>query len=170
MRHLPRAWPQRAVFAASIVLFLLANVPYRGAAPALQDLITRRIDYQCTVGPSGIPQIEGKSVKGIATLSRDRFAGLPRLPSAHEQGLAEFDASTWFAFLLPKGTPTTIVRKLHEASVSAMTTPAAQDRLKEIGLTLVEHNRRSPDYLQKYILDEVAKLAVPIKASGAVLD
>jgi tripartite-type tricarboxylate transporter receptor subunit TctC len=141
------------MFAASIVLFLLANVPYRGAPPAPQDLIARRIDNQCTVGPSAIPQIEGKSVKGIATFSRDRFAGLPRLPSAHEQGVAEFDASTWF-----------------EASVSAMTTPAVQDRLKEIGLTLVEHNRRSPDYLQKYILDEVAKWAVPIKANGAVLD
>jgi tripartite-type tricarboxylate transporter receptor subunit TctC len=148
----------------------VTHIPYRGAAPALQDLIAGRIDYQCTVGPSAIPQIEGKSVKGIATLSRGRFAGLPGLASAHEQGLAEFDAATWFAFFLPKGTAPAIVQKLNDASVAAMTTPAVQDRLKEIGMTLVEQNRRSPEYLQKFVLDEIEKWAAPIKASGLVLD
>src|SRR6202040_837275 len=78
----------------------VTHVPYRGAAPAMQDLIPGRIDYQCPDTPIAIPQIQSKMVKAIAILTRDRWPILPD-PSAHEQGLTDFDAANWFAVFLP---------------------------------------------------------------------
>src|SRR6266516_6714600 len=75
----------------------VTHVPYRGATPAMQDLIAGRIDYQCPDTPIAIAQIESKTVKGIAILTRDRSPSLPDQESAHEQGLTTFDASNWFA-------------------------------------------------------------------------
>src|SRR5947209_13363176 len=75
----------------------VTHVPYRGAAPAMQDLIAGRIDYQCPDTPIAIPQIESKTVKPIAILTRDRSPNLPDHATAHEQGLTDFDAAHWFA-------------------------------------------------------------------------
>src|SRR5215813_1916251 len=91
----------------------IAHVPYRGGHPAMQDLIAGRTDYQCALPSDAIPQIESKTMKAIAILSRDRSPILPSLASAHEQGLTNFIASTWNAFFLPKDTPAVIVRQLN---------------------------------------------------------
>src|SRR5580704_13996922 len=95
---------------------IITHVPYRGAAPAMQDLIAGRIDYQCPDTPIAISQIESKTVKAIAILTRDRSPSLPALASAHEQGLTDFAASNWFAVFLPRGTHAAIVQKLHDAT------------------------------------------------------
>ncbi len=144
------------------------HIPYRGSSQALQDLIAGRIDYLCATITGVVPQVESNSVKAIALLSRERSPGLPQLASAHEQGLTDFDAPTWYAFFLPRGTPATIVRRLNEATAAAMNVPAVQARLKEIGVDLVAPARRSPDYLQKFVETEVTKWAAPIKAAGLV--
>jgi tripartite-type tricarboxylate transporter receptor subunit TctC len=148
----------------------VTHIPYRGAAPAMQDLIASRIDYQCPDTPIAIPQIESMMVKPIAILARDRSPSLPTLASAREQGLTDLQASNWFAFFLPKGTPATIVEKLHDATVATMDTPAIQLRMREIGAELVMPERRSPEYLQKFVETEIEKLAAPIKASGASIN
>ncbi|HKA79094.1 MAG TPA: tripartite tricarboxylate transporter substrate binding protein, partial [Xanthobacteraceae bacterium] len=83
----------------------IAHVPYRGGGPAMQDLIAGRFDYFCTLSGTIVPQIESKLVKPIAVLTRERAPMLPNLASAHEQGLKDFEASTWFAFFLPSRTP-----------------------------------------------------------------
>src|SRR5262249_4957404 len=111
----------------------VTHVPYRGTGPATQDMLAGRIDYMCPLGATAIPQVLSDQVKPIAILSKDRSPLLPELASAHEQGLANFDASTWNAACLPKGTPTAIVRKLHDAFVATIETPTVQERLKEIG-------------------------------------
>jgi len=103
-------------------------------------------------------------------VSKDRSPRLPALPSAHEQGLANFEAGTWYAIFLPKGTPTAIVQKMHAAAVAAMATPSMQAKLQEIGATVVASDRRSPEYLQKFVESEIEKWAGPIKASGISLD
>jgi tripartite-type tricarboxylate transporter receptor subunit TctC len=148
----------------------VTHVPYRGAAPAMQDLIAGRIDYQCPDTPVAIAQIESKTIKAIAILTRDRSPRLPALASAHEQGLTNFAASNWFASFFPKGTPTAIVLKLHAATVATMNAPAVQLRMKEIGADLVAPERRSPEYLQKFVENEIEKWAGPIKASGLSMD
>ena len=144
----------------------VTHVPYRGGGQAMQDLLAGRVDYQCPSAPTAMPQITGKTVKALAILSKKRSPSLPDLPSAHEQGLTDFDIPSWYALFLPKGTPDAIVRKLNAAAVAAMNTPAMQERLKTIGSDLVAPERRSPEYLGKFVADEIKKWAGPIKASG----
>src|SRR6202030_4247182 len=148
----------------------VTHVPFRGGGPAMQELLGGRIDYMCNIVTTALPQIEAKTVKPIALLSTARSPTLPDVASAQEQGLPNFDASTWYAVFLPKGTPAPIVRTLHDAIVATMDTPSVQARLKDIGADLVAPERRSPDYLAKFVVSEIARWAGPIKASGVSMD
>ena len=148
----------------------IAHVPYRGGGPAMQDLIAGRIDYFCTLSGTVASQVEGKLVKPIANLSRERSPMLPALATAQEQGLKDFDASTWFGFFVPRHTPAPVIQKLHDATVEAMDTPSVQERLKEAGAMTVAPERRSPDYLQKFVASEIEKNAAPLKAAGISMD
>src|SRR6202021_4139219 len=78
----------------------VTHVPYRGGAPAMQDLIAQRVDYLCVDTPTAIPQIESGAIKPIAILSRGRSPSLPNLASAHEQGLTDFEDTKMDAFFL----------------------------------------------------------------------
>jgi tripartite-type tricarboxylate transporter receptor subunit TctC len=148
----------------------VTHVPYRGSAPATQDMIGGRIDYQCAnVGPLA-PQIEAGLVKAIAILSKHRSAILPALATAHEQGLTDFEAFIWYAFYLPKGTPEPIVKRLNEATITVMNMPALQQWMKDNGAELVAPERRSPEYLQRFTESEIEKWAGPIKAAGVTAE
>ena len=148
----------------------VTHVPYRGAAPAMQDLIAGRIDYQCPDTPIAIAQIAHGTIKAIAVLTRERSPGLPDAPTAHEQGLVDFDAANWFALFLPKGTPATVAEKLNAAALATIDTAAVKLRMQEIGADLPAPERRSPQYLQKFVESEIEKWAGPIKASGVSMD
>ena len=148
----------------------VTHVPFRGGGPAMQELLGGRIDYMCNIVTNALPQIEAKAVKPIALLARARSPTLPGVASAQEQGLPDFDASTWYAIFLPKGTPAPIAQKLHDAMVATMETPSVQARLKDIGADLVAPERRSSDYLAKFVVSEIARWAAPIKASGVSMD
>ncbi len=144
----------------------VVHVPYRSGGQAMQDLLAGRIDYQCPSAPTAMPQIASNAVKTLAMLSKKRSPSLPDLASAHEQGLTDFDIPSWYALFLPKGTPDSIVRKLNAAAVAAMNTPSMQERLKLIGSDLVGPERRSPEYLAKFVAEEIKKWAGPISTSG----
>jgi tripartite-type tricarboxylate transporter receptor subunit TctC len=148
----------------------VTHVPYRGGAPAMQDLIAQRVDYLCIDTPTAIPQIASGAVKPVAILTHGRSPSLPNLASAHEQGLTDFEASNWSAFFLPKGTPAAIVQKLRDATVAALNNPTVQKRFKENGIDLVADERRSSTYLAQFVTGEIAKWARPIKSSGLALE
>jgi tripartite-type tricarboxylate transporter receptor subunit TctC len=148
----------------------VTHVPYRGGAPLVQDLIAGRIDYWCGLTSTAIPQIKGSTIKAVAMFSRQRLPVLPDVPTADEQGLADFEANNWGAFYFPKGTPAAVVAKLNAATVKAMQDPAVEARLRQLGATLVAPARRTPEYLAKFTQDEVRKWAAPIKASGFTQD
>jgi tripartite-type tricarboxylate transporter receptor subunit TctC len=148
----------------------VTHVPYRGGAPAMQDLIAGRIDYLCVDTPVALPQIESATVKPIAILTLGSSPSLPALASAHEQGLANFSATNWAGLFLPKDTPAAIVEKLHDATVAAMESPSVKAQMKKVGADLVAPERRSPAYLQKFVATEIEKWAGPIKASGLRAD
>jgi tripartite-type tricarboxylate transporter receptor subunit TctC len=148
----------------------VTHVPYRGGGPATNDLIGGQIDYLClNMGTAGALAM-GKQIKAIATLSRNRSPLMPDLATAHEQGLADFDVVTWNAFFLPRGAPSEIVKRLNEATSQAIDTPAIKSRLHELGVTGVALERRSPEYLAKFVVDEIARWAGPIKANGLQVD
>jgi tripartite-type tricarboxylate transporter receptor subunit TctC len=148
----------------------VTHVPYRSGGQAMQDLVGGRIDYQCPSSTTAMPQIVGKAVKGIAILTKNRSPFLPDLASAHEQGLTNFDIPSWYAIFLPKGTPAPIVKKLHDATAAVIDSPIMRQRLKEIGSAAVPPERRSSEYLGKFVASEIAKWAGPIKASGVHID
>jgi tripartite-type tricarboxylate transporter receptor subunit TctC len=158
-----------ALFNAAIRVEV-THVPYRSTGQALQDLLAGRLDYQCVPIAGVVPHIEGKLVKAIAIMSKQRSPILSVLATAHEQGLADFEVETWYAVFLPKGTPAPIVRKLHDAAVAAMGTPDVQDRLAELGIEVVAPERRSSDYLASFVKREIEKWAGPIKATGVSMD
>ena len=148
----------------------VSHVPYRDIGPLTQDMIAGRIDYQCPLPGTMIPLIESNKVKGIATLGRGRLSALPNLASAHEQGLTDFEAPNWYGFFMPRGTPDAIIRKLNAATVATLDTPSVQQRLGAIAATVVAPDRRSPEYLQKFVASEIEKWAAPIRASGTLIE
>src|SRR5262249_49945581 len=113
----------------------ITHVPYRGGGPVMADLIAGQIHYMCSNSAGALPQITSNTLKGIALLARSRSPLLPTLATAHEQGLANFEAVTWNAFFMPKGTPAAIVKKLNDATIEAMNTLALKDRMHELGVS-----------------------------------
>jgi tripartite-type tricarboxylate transporter receptor subunit TctC len=109
-------------------------------------------------------------MKGIATLGKGRLSALPTLPSAHEQGLIDFEAANWLGFFMPKDTPEAIIRKLNQATIAALDTPSVQERFGALAATAVAPERRSPEYLQKFLVSEIEKWGASIKAAGVLIE
>jgi tripartite-type tricarboxylate transporter receptor subunit TctC len=145
----------------------VTHIPYRGGGPAFGDLIAGRIDYICNYISLAVQAVEAGQVRALAIFSRERSAVMPSLPTAAEQGLTGIDAYTWNAIFLPKGTPPAIVARLNAAVSRAMDSPAARVRLDQLGLDIPPLARRTPEYLRRYVADEIAKWGPPIRASGA---
>jgi tripartite-type tricarboxylate transporter receptor subunit TctC len=148
----------------------ITHVPYRGTGPALQDLLGGRIDYMCEVTSTGAPHVRADALKAVAILSPTTNAALPGVPTAHEQGLANFDADGWNAFFFPKGTPEAIVRKLAQATSEVLDQPDVRERLEKAGLNIAVPARRNPDYLGKLVTSELDKWGPPVRASGLSID
>ena len=112
----------------------ITHVPYRGAGPAMQDLIGGRIDYMAEQISTAMPQIKSGTVKAYATFGLERGPGLEDLPTAEELGVKGLDCGAWGSFSFPKGTPRAIVERLAKASSDAIDTPAVIERFKSIGV------------------------------------
>jgi tripartite-type tricarboxylate transporter receptor subunit TctC len=148
----------------------ITHVPYRGTGPALQDLIAGRIDYLCEVPSTGASHVYAKAINALAMLSITRNAALADVPTAHEQGLTNFDADGWNAFFFPKDTPMPIVRRLAQATSAILDQPDVRARLDAAGLNVAAPERRTPDYLGKLVPSELEKWGPPVKASGISVD
>jgi tripartite-type tricarboxylate transporter receptor subunit TctC len=145
------------------------DIPYRGGGPALQDLIGQQFDYFCTLSPTAVPPVQAGLVQPIAMLSPKRLPSLPDLPTADEQGM-HFEASTWFAFFVPSGTPAAIIKKLRDATAEAINTPAVQERLAGTGTFVVPPEHQTTEYLQSIIGPEIEKNGAPLKAAGLSIE
>jgi tripartite-type tricarboxylate transporter receptor subunit TctC len=148
----------------------VTHVPYRGAGPVMQDLIGGRIDYMCDSIQAGAVQVKGGTVKGIAVLSPSRVAVVPGLPTTGEQGVQGADATVWNAFFFPKGTPQPIVRKMNQALVAMLTRPDMREKLEALGLSITPPEQRSPEYLAKYLPQEIERWGKVIRAGAISMD
>jgi tripartite-type tricarboxylate transporter receptor subunit TctC len=148
----------------------ITHVPYRGAGPVMQDLIGGRIDYMCDTIQTGAAQAKQGMVKGIAVMSPKRVPIIPDLATTGEQGLPGVEASVWNAFFFPKGTPEPIVHKMNKAMSDTLDDPVIRKKLEELGLEIVAPERRSPDYLAKYLPEEIERWAKPIRQAGISAD
>jgi tripartite-type tricarboxylate transporter receptor subunit TctC len=148
----------------------VTHVPYRGEAPVMQDIIGGRIDYMCATIQSGAAQAKQGAVKGIAVMAEKRVSIIPELATTGEQGLPGVEASVWNAFFFPKGTPEPIVRKLNKAMSDTLDDPAIRKRLEELGLEVVPTERRTPEYLAKYLPTEIERWAKVVHRAGISAD
>jgi tripartite-type tricarboxylate transporter receptor subunit TctC len=139
------------------------HVPYRSAAPALLDMVSGDIDYYCPLAVSAVPFVKNDSVKLLAVLTADRTSLFPDLKTAKEQGLDVTDGYYWNAFFMPKGTPPEIIKKMNAAISQALDDANVKSRLHELASTAVTPERRTPEYLKKYLADEIKKWAVIMK-------
>ena len=148
----------------------ITHVPYRGAGPVMQDLIGGRIDYFCDTIQTGAQQAKQGTVKGIAVMAAKRVPIIAELATTGEQGVAGVEATVWNAFFLPKGTPDPIVRKLNKAMNDMIENAVIRRKLEELGLEIVPPEQRTPEYLAKYLPEEVERWGKVIKAAGISVD
>jgi tripartite-type tricarboxylate transporter receptor subunit TctC len=149
----------------------VTHIPYRGASELYQDVISGRVDYFCPTSTAALPIVEeSRQARAISILGRSRLPVLPLVKSAEEQGLHDFEAGTWFALFLPKGTPMPIVKKLNEAVVSVMATSEVQKKLEAIGAVVVSRERMTPEYLRTHVAAEVEKWKGPIQRTGITIN
>jgi len=148
----------------------VTHVPYRGEGPVMQEVIAGRIDYMCATIQSGAAQARENQVKGLAIMAEKRAAIAPDLPTTGEQGLKDVEASVWNAFFLPKGTPEPIVRKLNKIMSDTLDNQTIRKRLEELGLEIVAPERRTPEYLAKFLPEDIARWGKPIAAAGISVD
>jgi tripartite-type tricarboxylate transporter receptor subunit TctC len=144
-------------------------IPYRGSGPAMQDLIGGHFDYMCTISGSAVGPLRKELIKPIAVFTKERVPALPNVPTALEQGL-EVEASTWSGLFAPIGTPEAIIKKVHDAAVWAMQSPAVLQALAKTAIYVVPPEHRSTAYFQSIIGPEIEKNAAPLKAGGLSID
>lgn len=159
-----------AVLFNSAIKADVTHVPYRGSAMAMRDLIGGRLDFIFEQISTAVPLIQGGSVKPIAIMGAERAPVLKDVPATEESGLAGLDCGTWAALVFPKGTPDPIVRKLAQATSEAIDTPATRERFANVGVTVTPATQRGPEFLAKYLAQEIDKWTKPIRQSGASAD
>jgi tripartite-type tricarboxylate transporter receptor subunit TctC len=141
-------------------------IPYRGAGPAMTDLISGTVDLLVVQGAVALPQIRAGKIKALANLSAARSASMPDIPTADETGVPGLYMSGWFGFWAPKGTPKEIIAKLNAATVEALADPAIQKRFTELGLDVAPRAQQTPEGLAAFQKTEIAKWWPIIKAAG----
>ena len=148
----------------------VTHVPYRGEGPALQDVIADRIDYMCTTIQSGAAQARSGAVKGIAVMSPRRAAISPDLPTTGEQGVPGVEATVWNGFFFPKGTPKPIVDKMHKAIETMIAKPEIRQKMEALGLEILPPEQRTPEYLAKFLKEDVERWGKVIKDAGISME
>jgi tripartite-type tricarboxylate transporter receptor subunit TctC len=154
----------------SVLGVKVTHVPFKGAGPVMQELIAGRIDYFCDTIQTGAAQAKAGTVKGLAVMAPKRVPIIPDLPTTGEQGLAGVEATVWNGFFFPKGTPDAIVRKMNKVMNTMIEDPAIKKRLQELGLEILPPEERTPEYLAKYLPQEVERWKKVIIAAGIQAD
>ncbi len=145
----------------------LTHIPYRGAGPALNDLIPGRVDAIFANFPSTLPYVQSGQLRGLAVTTAARQPEVPDLPTIAESGLPGFDVSSWFALFVAAKTPKDIVAKLHHDAVAALHHPPVKQRYAQLGATVVAS---TPAELAAHLRSEMERWGPVIKAAGIKVD
>jgi tripartite-type tricarboxylate transporter receptor subunit TctC len=145
----------------------ITHIPYRGAGPALNDLIPGRVDAIFANFPSTLPYVQGGQLRGLAVTTAVRQPQVPNLPTIAESGLPGFDVSSWFALFVAAKTPGEIVTKLNRDAVAALNHPPVKARYAQLGATVVGS---TPAALAAHLAAEMERWGPVIKAAGIKAD
>jgi len=141
-------------------------IPYRGAGPAMTDLVSGHVDLLVVQGAVSLPQVRAGAIKAIANLSPQRSQSMPDIPTSAEGGVPGFLMSGWFGFWAPKGTPKEIVATLNKAMREVLADPAIKAKFAELGLDVASPEQQTPDGLAAFQKAEIEKWWPIIKAAG----
>jgi tripartite-type tricarboxylate transporter receptor subunit TctC len=145
----------------------MTHIPYRGAAPALQDVMAGRLDLIFDNVTSSLPQVKGGNARGLAVTTAKRVPAVPELPTIAEAGVPGFDVSSWFAFFVPAKTPSAIIKKMNEDTVAALGQPMVKERLEQLGAALVGS---TPPELAAFLKSEMDKWGPVIREAKIKAD
>jgi tripartite-type tricarboxylate transporter receptor subunit TctC len=132
-------------------------IPYRGAGPAMQDLVAGQVDLLVVQAAVALPQVRSGNIKAIANLSPRRSPTLPDIPTSDEGGVPGLYMSGWFGFFGPKGLPKDVTAKLNDAMVQALADPAVRARFADLGLDVASREQQTPDGLAAFHKAEIEK-------------
>jgi len=145
----------------------IRHIPYKGAVPAATDLLAGRVDMSFFTFSGALPYTSSGRLRALGLASTRRSALAPNLPTIGETGLPDFEATTWFGIMVPRGTQSSVVSKLHSAFFSALNIPGVRERLTNQGFEVVGS---SPAEFAAYVKSEIPKWAKVVKATGAVAE
>jgi tripartite-type tricarboxylate transporter receptor subunit TctC len=145
----------------------IVSVSYKGAAPALQDLIAGHVQVMFATSASVVGFLKAGTLRPLAVTTLKRFSLMPELPTVAELGLPGFDATTWHGLVAPAGTPRDVIATVNRATVQALRDPDTLRQLHDLG---VEVNSSTPEEFAAYIRSEIPKWAAVVKASGAQVE
>jgi tripartite-type tricarboxylate transporter receptor subunit TctC len=145
----------------------IVHVPYKGAAPALQDVIAGHVQLMFATAASVVPHIQSGKVRALAVTPIKRTAVFPDLPTIDELGLTGFDATTWHGLVAPAQTPKAVLAALHHATVAALNDAPVRKQLGDLGVDIAGS---TPEEFAAYIKAEIPKWTAIVKASGATME
>jgi tripartite-type tricarboxylate transporter receptor subunit TctC len=145
----------------------LVHVPYKGPAPAAQDLLAGRVPLMCDNFSNVINHVRAGRLRPIALTAMTRHPQAPDVPTADESGLPGFEVSVWYGFAVQAATPRPVVQKLNAEIAKALRNPATRERLDSLGLAIVAD---SPEEFARFVAAESAKMRKLVQASGARVD
>ena len=150
----------------------MTTVPYKGTAPAMNDLMGGQIDLLCDQTTNTTSQIEGKTVKAFAVTTTKRLTtpALKNLPTLQESGLKGFEVTIWHGLYAPKGTPSDVSAKLNNAIKAALKNPEFIKKQEALGAIVVNDKRMNSAEHKKFVADEIAKWGPIIQAAGVYAD
>ena len=148
----------------------LLTVPYKGTAPAMNDLLGGQVDFMCDQTTNTTAQIKSGKVKVYAVTSKKRVASLPDIPTLDELGVKGFEVGIWHALYAPKGTPKPVVDKLAASLQDALKDDTVKKRFADLGAEAVPLDKATPAALQAHIKAEIDKWAPIIKKAGVYAD
>ena len=145
----------------------MTHVPYKGIATVINDLLSGQVQVTFTVPASGLQHVKTGRLRALAVTTAKRSAIVPELPTIAEAGVPGYDTSTWYAVVVPVGTPRPIIAKLHADITQVLQLPDVRERLTSVGVDLVGS---TPEFLAQFIQSEITKLGRLIKLSDARID
>jgi tripartite-type tricarboxylate transporter receptor subunit TctC len=145
----------------------IVHVPYKGAAPALQDVIAGHVQMMFATASSVVSHIRDGKVRALAVTTLKRSTVMPEISTIDELGLKGFDATTWHGLVAPAHTPKDVIAALHGALASALEDASVKASLADLGVDIIGG---SPEDFAAYIRSEIPKWTAIVKASGAKLD
>ena len=148
----------------------MLTVPYKGTAPAMNDLLGGQVDFMCDQTTNTTNQIKSGKVKVYAVTSKKRVPSLPDIPTLDELGLKGFEVTIWHAFYAPKGTPKPVIDKVAAALQDALKDETVKKRFADLGAEAVTLDRATPAALTAHLKAELAKWAPIIQKAGQYAD